>query len=125
MGSAARHSTGRKATSRQSPEGNRPPTRRKPQSALLQTTKPELFVPQTSLLDVNDALQLIGAAVDVTAAALEAHSDNIGPEAAAVLTETVSRGIDAQRDRIGMVVQALVKKRRRRKVRPHRRFKKP
>jgi hypothetical protein len=74
-----------------------------------------LRVPQTSLIDVVDALSVIQSTVDVTSAALADDED----AAASVLLHCVSLPLEAQRARIGMVIQQLVTPRRRKKRKPN------
>jgi hypothetical protein len=76
------------------------------------------IVPQTSLIDVKDALAAIGATVDVAVAALEGDRDS-AEQAAVMLYHNVTRPLEAQQDRIDVIVQALVKPRRRKKRKPN------
>jgi hypothetical protein len=78
--------------------------------------KKPLRVPQTSLIDVQDALAVIGSTVEVAVAAL----DGTGEEAAAsMLLHNVSRPLDEQRARIAIVVAHLVRPKRRKKRAPN------
>ena len=71
-----------------------------------------LFVPQTSLLDVQDALCAIRASVDVAIAALERDDE---PTTALMLQHAVSRPLEAQAGRIAKTVDYLVRPRPRAK----------
>jgi hypothetical protein len=66
MDSAARHSSGRSAAPRRAPHSKRKSkSRNKAEKA-----------PPTSLIDVQDALNIISATVDVAASALSSESDH-------------------------------------------------
>jgi hypothetical protein len=134
MGSAARHSTGRKAGSRQSSEGNRQPTRQKPKAALRKTKKPTPAVPLTPLLRIVDALSLVGATVDVTSSALDRSDDPELVHAATVLNEHVFYPLEKVRSEIGQHAATCktprrkvspAKKKRPRAKTPYRKWKKP
>jgi hypothetical protein len=76
--------------------------------------KKPLVVPQTSLIDMRDALAVIRSTTDVTSAALEGDND-IATDAAVVLHNCISLPLKEQNERLGVVVQHLVSPRRRKK----------
>jgi hypothetical protein len=132
MGSAARHSTGRKATSRQS-KGNRPPTRQKPKSAPRKTKKLAPAVPLTSLVRIADALSIVRATVDVAATAIDRSDDPELSHAATVLNEHAYYPLEKLSDEIGRhaaicttpMHKETPKRKRRRAKTPYRKWKKP
>jgi hypothetical protein len=133
MGSRARHSNGRKASSRQSSERNRPQTRQQPQSAPRKRKKSAPAVPLTPLLRIEDALYIIGATADVTASALKRAADPDMERAANVLNEHVFYPLETLRKEISRHAassktpihnEPLAKKERRRATTPYRKWKK-
>jgi hypothetical protein len=99
MGSAARHSSGRKAAHRH----KSPPV-----------TSP------TSLIDLADTLQTVGCTVDVTSSALARSDDDMSSRASMVLLEHVFEPIEKARAAIVEICRRpihrkpIVKTRRRR-----------
>ena len=76
--------------------------------------KTPLFVPQTCLLDVQDALAAIRASVDVATRALESDDEH---SAALMLQHAVSQPLETQPVRIAKAVDYLVRPRGKRKAR--------
>ena len=83
--------------------------------------KKPLFIPRTSLIDVIDALALVGASVDVAVTALDRDDSGVGPSAALMLEHCVRKQIDSQRERIGTVIRYLTVQKPRKKRRRLRR----
>lgn len=73
-------------------------------------------VPQTPLIDVVDALAVIGSTVDVAVTALEGSDE---AAAASLLHHNVSQPLEAQRARIAVVVQSLLRPKKRKKHAPN------
>ena len=86
MGSRPRNSTGRPAASLQSRKTKRAAKR----------TRQSRRVPQTSLIDVQDALSTVVATVDIASSALGAEDCPLGRNACQVLFEHVQQPIEKQ-----------------------------
>jgi hypothetical protein len=88
MGSAARHSSGRSAALLHARKNKRGATRRKAAAR----------IPESSLVDVSDALATICATVDVAASALaKDESEALSTNAGQVLFEHVYEPLERQR----------------------------
>ena len=88
MGSATRHSTGRSAATLHARKNKRSATRRKAAARM----------PESSLVDVSDALATICATVDVTASALaKDENEALSTNAGQVLFEHVYEPLERQR----------------------------